>query len=83
MRGETATGESPDPATYDTAIAEGKRRLMSATVEFVRRIEQRLERDRKRLQDYYRALLREVDGLEASHGGSPFPGGGRGKKAGC
>jgi len=54
---------APDvPSSYATAIAEGKRRLIAASAEFVRRIEQRLERDRKRLQDYYRALLREVDG---------------------
>ncbi|MBX9788106.1 MAG: hypothetical protein K2Y37_04265 [Pirellulales bacterium] len=49
-------------ASYETAIAEGKRQLISASAEFVRRIEQRLQRDQKRLHDYYRALLREADG---------------------
>jgi hypothetical protein len=58
-------GERPtsgEPPTYATAIAEGRRRLIASSAEFVRRIEQRLERDRKRLQDYYRALSREADG---------------------
>jgi len=55
--------KAPDnPVTYVTAIADGKRRLITASAEFVRRVEQRLERDRKRLQDYYRALSREADG---------------------
>jgi hypothetical protein len=50
------------PGTYTTAIAEGKRRLIASSADFVRRIEQRLKRDRNRLQDYYRALAREADG---------------------
>jgi hypothetical protein len=55
--------KGPDhPTTFDTAIAEGKRRLITASAEFVGRIEQRLERDRKRLHDYYRALSREAEG---------------------
>jgi hypothetical protein len=62
LRPDDAAGSHDEPASYATAIAEGKRRLMAASVEFVGRIEQRLERDRKRLQDYYRALLREADG---------------------
>ena len=48
--------------SYATMVAEGKRRLIAASTDFVRRVEQRLERDRKRLHDYYRALLREADG---------------------
>jgi hypothetical protein len=51
-----------DPVTYLTAIADGKRRLIAESTDFVRRVEQRLQRDRKRLQDYYKALLREADG---------------------
>jgi hypothetical protein len=61
LRGDEWASEWDDPTTYATAIAEGKRRLMNASAEFVHRIEQRLERDRKRLQDYYRALAREAD----------------------
>jgi hypothetical protein len=51
-----------DPVTFPTAVAEGKRRIITETTEFVRRVEQRQQRDRKRLQDYYRALAREADG---------------------
>jgi hypothetical protein len=51
-----------DPVTYPTAVAEGRRRLIAESIEFVRRVDLRLERDRKRLQDYYRALSREADG---------------------
>jgi hypothetical protein len=62
------------PATYPTAVAEGKRRLITASTEFVRRIEQRLERDRKRLQDYYRALSSEADGSKRrSAAAAPSP----------
>jgi hypothetical protein len=65
---------APDePATYATAIAEGKRWLITASTEFVRRIEQRLERDRKRLQDYYRALSREADGSKRRAASVPTP----------
>jgi hypothetical protein len=60
--GEDRLEPLEEPATYSTAIVEGKRRLMTASADFVKRIEQRLERDRKRLQDYYRALSGEADG---------------------
>jgi len=62
VSGDLAANASDEPATYDSAIAEGKRQLILASAKFVERIEQRLERDRKRLQDYYRALSREADG---------------------
>jgi hypothetical protein len=62
LSGDIAAPEPGSPSTYDIAIAEGKRRLMSASADFVRRIDQRLDRDRKRLHDYYRALSREADG---------------------
>ena len=58
---EAPSGPLGEPATYLTALAEGKRLLIAASSGFVRRVEQRLERDRKRLQDYYRALAREAD----------------------
>lgn len=50
------------PTTYATAVSEGRRRLVAQSSKFVHRIEQRLERDRKRLQSYYRALAREAAG---------------------
>lgn len=57
-----ALEETGGPSTYPTAVLEGKRRLSAAAAEFVLRLDQRLARDRKRLQDYYRALGREADG---------------------
>ncbi len=73
LLGEERVNVSGDPATFATAIAEGKRRLIKASAEFVRRIEQRLERDRKRLQDYYRALSREADGSKRRAAAAPTP----------
>ena len=60
--GDAPPAVSEQPQTYATAIAEGRRRLVAASADFVRRIEQRLDRDRQRLQNYYRALSREADG---------------------
>ena len=71
--GEEPANAPADPVTYATAIAEGKRRLITASTEFVRRVEQRLERDRKRLQDYYRALSREADGSKRRAAAVPSP----------
>ena len=82
LLGEEPASAPDDPTTYATAIAEGKRRLIAASAEFVRRIEQRLERDRKRLQDYYRALSREAGRLETSRGGGFITRGNRGQEAG-
>jgi len=62
VRGQSPAEPLGEPVTYAAAIAAGKRRLVRESAEFVRRIEQRLDRDRKRLQDYYRALSREADG---------------------
>ncbi len=50
------------PVTYATAVAEGRRRLITESTEFVRRVEARQQRDRKRLQEYYSALSREAHG---------------------
>jgi hypothetical protein len=71
--GENRPSATEVPATYDTVVAEGKRRLIAASTEFVRRVEQRLERDRKRLQDYYRALSNEADGSKRRAAAIPSP----------
>jgi hypothetical protein len=66
----------PAPAialTYDAAIAEGRRRLVCGTADFVRRLDARLERDRKRLEDYYRALLLEGKGSKRRAVAAPSP----------
>ena len=60
--GEESTYAIGEPSTYAAAIMEGKRRLMSESAKFVNRIEVRLERDRKRLQDYYRTLSQQASG---------------------
>jgi hypothetical protein len=73
LLGDEWASEWDDPMTHATAIAEGKRRLTSASGEFVHRIEQRLERDRKRLQDYYRALARETDHPKRRAAAAPSP----------
>ena len=73
VRGDEPASVPAAPSTYATAIAEGKRRLMASSADFVRRIEQRLERDRKRLQDYYRALSREADGTRRRAAAVPSP----------
>lgn len=73
VRGDKSASPPADPITYATAIAEGKRRLVAGSAEFVRRIEQRLERDRNRLQDYYRALSREADGSKRRAMTPPSP----------
>jgi hypothetical protein len=67
------TATPGEPGTYATAIAEGKRRLIADSAKFVTRLEQRLERDRKRLQDYYRALSREADGSKRRTAVVPSP----------
>jgi hypothetical protein len=73
VRGYEPANPPDNPVTYDTAVAEAKRRLIAASTEFVHRIEQRLERDRKRLQDYYRALSREAGGSKHRVAAVPSP----------
>ena len=51
---------APPQDTESFALKLGRTRMLDAAADFIRRIEQRLERDRKRLQDYYRALSREA-----------------------
>jgi hypothetical protein len=73
LRGEEPARATGDPSTYAAAVAEGKRRLIAASADFVCRIDQRLERDRKRLQDYYRALSREATGSKRRAAVVPSP----------
>jgi len=49
------------PSTYKPAALEASRLLEARSAAFVGRLESRLERDRKRVRDYYNALLREED----------------------
>jgi hypothetical protein len=78
--GETTISPLDGPTTYATAVAEGRRQLITASRGFVQRIEQRLERDRKRLHDYYRALSNEAGGPKRRTAAVPSPDDIAGKK---
>ena len=53
-------GESNCAASYDIAAAATQRRVQSLAAPFLARMDVRLERDSKRLNDYYHALRREA-----------------------
>lgn len=59
LEGETSPLLAEQPDTFAVATAEAKRNILSAASQFIFRADQRLDRDRKRLQEYYRALARE------------------------
>ncbi len=46
--------------SYETAAAAAQRRVQTLSAPFLARMDARLERDRKRLNDYYHALRREA-----------------------
>ncbi|MDY0168535.1 MAG: hypothetical protein RBS80_18445 [Thermoguttaceae bacterium] len=48
------------PSTYARAVHIARRRLLASAAGFLQRMDARLERDRKRLRDYYDALSREA-----------------------
>jgi hypothetical protein len=47
--------------TYARAVDAARRHLQTAAREFTDRMDERLARDKKRINDYYKALLRETD----------------------
>jgi hypothetical protein len=49
------------PITYAQAVCCGQARLRVLVDDFTGRMDSRLERDRKRLREYYNALLRETE----------------------
>jgi hypothetical protein len=57
-------------STHDRAVAHARNRVKSLAAEFITRMDSRLERDRKRLREYYGALLREAKGKKP-RGGAP------------
>lgn len=61
------------PESYAVAVATMRGKLKQATREFVLRIEQRLDRDRKRIQDYYEALDREARSTKRRGAVAPTP----------
>jgi hypothetical protein len=60
----------PRDDSYVRAQAAARRRLLSLAAEFLERMDARLLRDRKRLNDYYHALLREA-GKKKMRGPNP------------
>jgi hypothetical protein len=62
------------PSSYARAAEVARRRLLRSAAAFLARMDVRLERDRKRLHDYYRALLRETDKKKSrGHHAPPDP----------
>lgn len=52
-------GRAKPPSTCRVAASEAGRQMERRAAQFVARLESRLDRDRRRLRDYYGALLRE------------------------
>jgi hypothetical protein len=65
--------DPPLADSFPRAVALARQRLMSLTVDFLARMDSRLLRDRKRLQDYYHALLREASKKKARGPNPPDP----------
>jgi hypothetical protein len=61
------------PWTHQRAAARATTRVQGLAADFIRRMDSRLERDRKRLRDYYHALLREADKKHARSSSSGDP----------
>jgi len=61
------------PSTYPEAVARAVPRARRLAAEFLRRMDARLQRDRKRLREYYGALLRETDRKRARGRAQPDP----------
>ncbi len=55
------SAEDRPPSTYPQAEAFARSRVPQLAAEFVRRMDDRLARDRKRLHEYYHALVREAE----------------------
>lgn len=53
-------GASDFAASYETAVAAAERKIPAQASAFLARMDARLERDRKRLNEYYNALRREA-----------------------
>ena len=61
------------PSSYERAASLARRRLLHVAAAFLDRMDARLQRDRKRLHDYYHALLRESDKKKARGNAPPDP----------
>ncbi|NQU22654.1 MAG: hypothetical protein HQ567_15365, partial [Candidatus Nealsonbacteria bacterium] len=61
------------PLTYQQAAHRAQLRLRGLAAEFLDHMDGRLQRDRKRLREYYNALLREADHKRARGQTKPDP----------
>jgi hypothetical protein len=67
-----ATGRKT-PSTYQRAVARALPRVKAAAGDFFGRMDGRIDRDRRRLREYYGALLREAAHKKPRGGASPDP----------
>ena len=65
----------PQPSTFGLAVKRACVHVENRAAAFVGRLESRLERDRKRLRDYYHALLKEHKTARAHDAGGADDGG--------
>ena len=61
------------PSSYQRAADLARRRLLHLSAAFLDRMDGQLQRDRKRLDEYYRALLRESEKKKARGHAQPDP----------
>ncbi|RIK81150.1 MAG: hypothetical protein DCC68_09405 [Planctomycetota bacterium] len=71
--GQAASQAEAPPATAPRALGIARRRLWTVAEPFIARMDDRLARDRKRLNDYYRALVRESEKKKGRAGAPPDP----------
>ena len=67
------SSDSDPPSTYPQAIQAARRRLLRLSAAFLDRMDAHRTRDRKRLDDYYRALLRESERKKPRANAQPDP----------
>jgi hypothetical protein len=65
--------ERKPPSTYERAVARAILRVQASADEFLCRMDARVQRDRRRLREYYGALLREADPKKPRGGVKPDP----------
>lgn len=70
---ESNADPRPEVPTFARAAELAQRRLLHAAAPFFQRMDSRLQRDRKRLRDYYNALLREADKKKPRAQAAPDP----------
>jgi len=72
LRPRSSASRSPQ-STYDIATARVMSRMQEAAGEFFRRMDGRMAADRRRLREYYGALVREAEHKRPRGGEAPDP----------